>query len=239
VPLHLSFPQVLELTVPELCGSPLPPALLTTLQSLPRLGHLHLTTSGSPHQLTALTTLSHLRTLSLSYTGPPGLPSGLLRQLQSGLGAYCRVQLWEQVVMQHQDTFGGAGGGAAAAGGQQEGGLAEAVNGGPVENAVPQQQLVVGPDAVAADAVPAGPLGASIGDGLVPVGPGCSSSRVVPGGRGRGGVQGRGMRGQLRRGVGVVLRSRACEVLRVLSGGCLVFEVGRQVGWLAAKWRRR
>jgi hypothetical protein len=236
--------QVLELTVPELFDHPLPPVLLTTLQSLPRLAHLHLTTSGSPQQLTALTTLTHLRTLSLSYTGPPGLPSDLLSQLQTGLGPYCRVQMWEQVVMQHQDTFGGAvgvGGGVgaggegvgvgAAAGGQPAGGLA-----GPVANAVAEELMEVPGDLLAAHLeAPAPP-----GDASLPLGPGlgCSSSSSRPGGQGHRGSQRRGMRVLLRRGVGVVLRSRACEALRVLSGGCLMFEVGRQLGWLAAKWRR-
>eukprot|EP00775_Hariotina_reticulata_P004724 gene4725-4974_t len=111
--------QVLDLTVPEgsQCGS-VPPELLEALRELPRLSHLHLTTSRSPHQLLALTALQ-LRMLSVNYTGPPALPSRLLEQLQKGLGPACKVQLWEQLVLHHTDSFGSSAGlvGGAGAGG--------------------------------------------------------------------------------------------------------------------------
>lgn len=47
----------------------------------------------------------------MNYTGPPTLPSHLLGQLQAGLGPHCKVQLWEMVVMQHTNSFGGSGSG--------------------------------------------------------------------------------------------------------------------------------
>lgn len=113
----LSSPQVLDLTVPESLDCSLSADLLAALVALPRLAHLHLTTSHKPLQLLGLTSLKGLRTVSLHYSGPPALPSQLLSELQAGLGQYCKVRLWEMLVLQHVSSFGGGSTTAEAAAG--------------------------------------------------------------------------------------------------------------------------
>lgn len=103
--------QVLDLAVPESLGCSLPPELLHVLLNLPRLAHLHLTTGHQPLQLLGLTGLRGIRTISLHYSGPPTLPSQLLGQLQAGVGPHCKVRLWEMLVLQHVNSFGGSGSG--------------------------------------------------------------------------------------------------------------------------------
>lgn len=100
--------QVLDLTVPECLGSSMPADLLQTLQSLPRLLHLHLNTSHQPLELLSLSTLHGLSTLSIHYSGPPALPTQLMGQLQAGLGPKCSVRLWEMLVLQHVNSFSGS-----------------------------------------------------------------------------------------------------------------------------------
>lgn len=82
-----------------------------------------------------------LRTLSVNYTGPPALPVGLLEGLQQGLGPYCRVQLWEQIALQQQGSFGAAAG---AAGGGEGGGAGGVGTDGGAEASAAVGQVAVG-----------------------------------------------------------------------------------------------
>ena len=84
--------------------------LLAVLPRLCNLQHLHLNVAHRPEILIGLTRLSQLRTLAVSYTGPPSLPNTLLAELQHALGPSSCVQLWESIVMQHSSSFDTGGG---------------------------------------------------------------------------------------------------------------------------------
>lgn len=236
--------------MPDHLGSPLPPKLLATLQSLPRLLHLHLTTSSNPQRLAALSCLTALRTLSVSYTGPPAMPPGLLAQLQQGLGAYCRVQLWEQVVMQQQGSFGDAAAAEAAAAGDGAAEGAAAGDGAAVAGAAGGEGAgEAEPEAVAAAAAqPAGAVDPATAVDLLDAaaGAGEAASGRLALSQGRHGLMpapqsaaaGRQRRGLVRRGVRWLRVSRLGRVLRAVSGGLLVFETGRQLGLMAGRLSR-